>query len=406
MITDSRIQLLFTLYLSGAATPEETNEFLQIVNDPQHQDILHLLMDNYLDETTFTRGLDADQKTGILNQIFNNPESSSAPVSVAAPVPVITLWKKMLGVAVVLMVLSAAVYFMRNQQNDAPVRYTTFKGEIKPGGNKATLILADGRKVSLTDAADGKVAEEGNVRIRKSAEGRIVYEVISQENELPQYHTIATPAGGQFEVLLPDGTHVWLNAASSLKYPVSFAALKERRVELSGEAYFEVSKISRAGARLPFVVQSEGQQVEVLGTHFNINTYKEEKAAVTTLLEGSVRVSRPGAFAAVLAPGEQAIVDERIRLSKADTSTAVAWKNGTFKFDDADIHTVMNQFSRWYDLDVEYLGKAPGNKFNGEVYRNMDASKAFSLLRLARIKFRLETPLNQKGRKKIVITQQ
>jgi len=406
MITDSRIQLLFTLYLSGSATPEETNEFLQIVNDPQHQDILHQLMDNYLEETTFTRGLDTDQKTGILNQIFNNPESSSAPVSVAAPVPVIALWKKMLGVAVVLMVLSAAVYFMRTLQQEAPVRYTTFKGEIKPGGNKATLILADGRKVSLTDAADGKVAEEGNVRIRKSAEGRIVYEVISQENELPQYHTIATPAGGQYEVLLPDGTHVWLNAASSLKYPVSFVALKERRVELSGEAYFEVSKISRAGALLPFVVQSEGQQVEVLGTHFNINTYKEEKAAVTTLLEGSVRVSRPGAFAAVLAPGEQAIVDERIRLSKADTSTAVAWKNGTFKFDDADIHTVMNQFSRWYDLDVEYLGKAPGNKFNGEVYRNMDASKAFSLLRLARIKFRLETPLNQKGRKKIVITQQ
>ncbi|CAM4091419.1 FecR family protein [Pedobacter westerhofensis] len=419
MNTDTRIQFLFSRYVSGEATPDETVEFFLLLNDAKYKAVFHQLMDQYLIETTFSNGLNEEQKTGILQEIFKAPEPVTAAAETSVPLPLpgavqsFPLWRKMLGAAIVLITLSAAVFFISRPKRETPITYTEYKGELKPGGNKATLTLNDGTKLCLSDAANGKLAQQGNVRIRKSAEGRIIYEITAPENKVqtnaenePQYNIVSTPAGGQYQVLLPDGTRVWLNAASSLKYPVSFAALKERRVELSGEAYFEVAKINRGRGRLPFLVKSSGQEVEVLGTHFNINTYKEEKAAVTTLLEGSVRVSRAGAFAAVIAPGEQAIVNEGIKISRADTSTAVAWKNGIFKFDHADIYTVMNQLSRWYDLDVEYRGKAPENKFNGEVYRNMDASKAFRILSLARINFRLETPLNHQGRKKIVITQQ
>lgn len=404
MNIEKRIDFLFTQYMNGSSTPEETAEFMLLANEPEYKALLYQLMDQYLAETKFSNGLDEDQKTSILNQVFQLSEPVfSAP---APAVKHIHLWKKMLAAAIVLITLST-VYFSIRQSQDRPVVYTSYKGELKPGGNKATLTLADGTKLCLSDAANGQLAEQQNVRIRKTSDGRLVYEIkedINKNAEI-QYNMISTPAGGQYQVILPDGTHVWMNAASSLKYPTSFAALKERRVELTGEAYFEVSKINRTTGRLPFIVTSSGQEVEVLGTHFNINTYKEEKAAVTTLLEGSVRVRRPAVFEEIISPGEQAVVNESIKISKVDTTTAVAWKNGIFKFDDANIHTVMNQLSRWYDVDVEYRGKIPANKFNGEIYRNMDASKAFRILSLAKINFTVETPVTHQGRKKIVITQ-
>jgi transmembrane sensor len=421
MNTKAGIQFLFRQYLTGEASPEETVEFFLLVDDPEYESVFYQLMDQYLEETKSGTGLDEDQKAGILHQIFTAQEpAAAAPVIIASQIPVPAtpsvhskaLWTKILAAAMVLIILSAAFFLSDRHKSDQLIKYTRYKGDIMPGGNKATLTLGDGTKVSLTDAADGKIAEEANVRIRKTADGRIVYEaqapdhmVRPQEQKSLQYHTISTPAGGQYQVLLPDGTRVWLNAVSSLTYPATFANLKERRVELTGEAYFEVSKVKHAAGRSAFVVMSGRQMVEVLGTHFNVNTYQEEKASVTTLLEGSVRVSKAGRYAETIVPGEQAIVNDRIMVRPADTSTAVAWKNGIFKFDNANIFTVMNQLSRWYDLDVEYLGKAPGNKFNGEIYRNMEASKAFRILSLARIKFRLETPLNHQGRKKIVITQ-
>lgn len=405
MNIEKRINFLFTQYMNGTSTPEETAEFMLLANEPEYKSFLYILMDQYLAETKSGNGLDEDQKASILNQVFQHPEPiSSEPALHAQP---IRLWKKMLAAAIVLIALSAVFYFSERQQQDRHIVYASYQGELKPGGNKATLTLADGTKLCLTDAANGQLAEQQNVRIRKTSDGRLVYEIKDNANQSAeiQYNMISTPAGGQYQVILPDGTHVWMNAASSLKYPTSFTALKERRVELTGEAYFEVSKISRATVRLPFIVASSGQEVEVLGTHFNINTYKEEKAAVTTLLEGSVRVRRPAVFEEIISPGEQAIVNEGITVSRVDTNTAVAWKNGIFKFDDANIHTVMNQLSRWYDLDVEYQGKVPANKFNGEIYRNMDASKAFKILSLARINFRVEAPVTHQGRKKIVIMQ-
>ncbi|SDZ90452.1 FecR family protein [Pedobacter hartonius] len=416
MNIDTRLNFLFKQYVSGSSTPEETAEFMMMINNPQYKILLYKLMDQYLAKTKFNNGLDEEQKTKVLSRVFqfSEPEilAPAPPVQSSAAVRLLPLWTKMMGAAIVLIALSVAFYFSNRQQQGKRIAYSSYKGELKPGGNKAILILANGTKLCLTDAANGQLAEEENVRVSKTADGRLVYQAKEGTQETRpgtdakiQYNTISTPAGGQYQVLLPDGTHVWMNAASSLKYPISFADLKERRVELTGEAYFEVSKIHKADGRMPFIVTSRGQEVEVLGTHFNVNAYREEKTSVTTLLEGSVRVRRSAVSEEIIAPGEQAVVNEHIKVSRVDTAIAVAWKNGIFKFDDADIHTVMNQLSRWYDIDVAYQGKLPANKFNGEVYRNMDASKAFRILSLAKINFRIETPVNNQGRRRIVITQ-
>ncbi|MNQ99320.1 fec operon regulator FecR [compost metagenome] len=269
--------------------------------------------------------------------------------------------------------------------------------------------MADGKKIALADVENGKVAEQAGLSITKTAEGQLRYEInevkVSAEKAKIQYNTISTPAGGQYQVVLPDGTRVWLNSLSSLRYATGLANLEKRRVELTGEAYFEVSGLSVGKLKKPFLVVSRNQELEVLGTHFNVSSYEQQEGlTATTLLEGSVRISRAKTFDEIISPGEQALVGRGITVSKVDTSTAVAWKNGLFKFENANIYTVMNQFSRWYNFDVEYEGKVPGNKFNGEIYRNLSASKALRILSYAKIKFRVEVNSKEPERKKIVIS--
>jgi transmembrane sensor len=394
-IAEAKLKYLFNQYMDGSSSKEEAEEFLLLVNRDDQKKALHTLMDNYLEGGTFSQGLDEDQKRNILNDIFHSKT-------------LYPLWAKLLVAALILVLLSVGTYFIKNQ--DTPVLYSQYHGELTPGGNKATLTLADGTKVSLTDAANGKVAEQAGVSIRKTVDGQLLYELkeispSSREGKSPVlYNTISTPAGGQYQVILPDGTHVWLNAASSLKYPSSFVALKERRVELKGEAYFEVAKVNIQSVPIPFIVSSRKQEVEVLGTHFNINSYEDEGISATTLLEGSIKVRRPEVFEQIISPGEQALAGQDLKVIQVDPNTAVAWKNGLFKFENADIYTIMKQFSRWYNVDVAYEGKIPNNKFTGEVYRNMDASKALKILSYAKINFRIEAPDHRDTRKKIVIT--
>jgi ferric-dicitrate binding protein FerR (iron transport regulator) len=403
MKTETNLRQLFDQYIKGTSTPEETNAFFVLVNDPAHQDAVQQLMEEYLLQGTFVDGMEADQKQNMLQHIFSADHKVSSEDK-KHPRRIVSMWTSWISVAAVLCIVFTGLYIMR--KHTEKVTYTRYNGELAPGGNKATLVLADGRKVSLTDAANGKLAEQAGVSIRKTADGQLVYETGNPEvqDQNLRYNTISTPAGGEYQVILPDGTHVWLNAASSLKYPVSFAHLKERKVELKGEAYFEVSKLKVGALRLPFIVTSNQQEVEVLGTHFNINSYEESDGVETTLLEGSVKVSRAGVFEKVIVPGEQSRVNDHIKVFKVDTANAVAWKNGLFKFDNASIRDVMSQLSRWYDIDVEYIGNIPGNKFNGEIYRNMNASKAFKILSLANINFRVEAPSKGTARKRIIIT--
>jgi transmembrane sensor len=408
-IAEARLKYLFSQYMDGSASIAEAEEFLSLVNHDDYKEALHTLMDNYLEDKTFLQGLAEDQKRNILHMIFEyDTVPGTKNLQEATLKKSHIVWTKLLAAALILVLLAAGTYFIKN--HGTPVVYSQYHGALNPGGNKATLTLADGTKVSLTDAANGKLAEQAGVSIRKTRDGQLLYELKeitppgTPDKSPVLYNTISTPAGGQYQLILPDKTHVWLNASSSLKYPSSFAQLKERRVELKGEAYFEVSKLNIQPVHIPFIVVSKKQEVEVLGTHFNINSYEDEAIAATTLVEGSIKIRRPAVFEQIISPGEQALAGEGLKVVRVDPSTAVAWKNGLFKFENADIYAIMKQFSRWYNVDIAYEGKIPDNRFTGEVYRNMDASKALKILSYAKINFRIEAPDHQNAKKKIIIT--
>ncbi|MCZ4224867.1 FecR family protein [Pedobacter rhodius] len=273
----------------------------------------------------------------------------------------------------------------------------SYAADIVPGRNKAFLTLADGKKISLTEAPDGTLAEQEGIKINKTADGQIIYisPVSNIENIAKNaFNSVETPKGGQWQLSLPDGTRVWLNAASSLKYPASFASKAVRKVELKGEAYFEVAKDKHH----PFLVKTNTQEVEVLGTHFNINSYSDEQFVRTTLLEGSVRINSSvkkgqGTLKPqLLKPGQQAVNDGSvIRLSKVDTELSVAWKNNKFIFENDNIRYIMRMIERWYNVEVVYDGEVPKDKFGGAVSRFGKVSEVLKSLQLTgKVHFEIE----------------
>lgn len=225
--------------------------------------------------------------------------------------------------------------------------------DAAPGKDAAVLTLANGRKIILNESANGELAKQAGIRITKAADGKLIYHIdhanttSAKASEL--YNTISTPRGGQYQVNLPDGSQVWLNSASSIKFPMLFTALGRRGVRLTGEAYFEVAKDKKR----PFVVTTDRQSIEVLGTHFDVSSYGDDAFTRTTLLEGAVKITA-GVHTSVLKPGQQADVSASISVSNVDTEIAIAWKNGYFHFDDEKLESVMKKISRWYDLDIEY----------------------------------------------------
>lgn len=228
--------------------------------------------------------------------------------------------------------------------------------DFAPGRHQAVLVLADGTNISLTEAATGQIASEQNIQITKSGEGQLIYTLTSNINHTAAtgYNTIETPKGGQYQVVLPDGSKVWLNAYSSLRLPLSFSEGNERRVELKGEAYFEVSHQPER----PFIVMSGRHAVQVLGTHFNVKAYADDGDIKTSLLEGKVRVTA-GASSVTLAPGQQSrLAAENLTVSDVDIREAVAWKDGYFRFDDERLEDIMRSVARWYDVDVVFENEA------------------------------------------------
>ncbi len=300
-------------------------------------------------------------------------------------------WWWSAAAAVFLLVTSGLVFL----KNHAPVNndkkmVAAVIHSIKPGTDKATLTLADGKTIILTDASNGQLADEAGVKISKTKKGEIVYTVASNENGNKsdgRFNVLTTKRSEQFQVVLPDGSHVWLDAASSLKYPVAFKG-KERRVELTGEGYFEVSH----SAVMPFVVKTAKSEVRVLGTHFNISAYQDDQNAKTTLLEGSVRIKTNNSTA-LLKPGDQAVLDNNGRLTvnnEVDVNREIAWKNGLFDFKKAGIEEIMAKASRWYDINVVYEGNVPATKLTGRISRNVDISGLLGILQFEGIRLRVE----------------
>jgi len=302
-----------------------------------------------------------------------------------------------LSVAAVLLLIAAGIFFFYTaQRHTDKVAIGNKKiqdpADIAPGHSTAILTLSDGSQVTLDSAGNGMLALQGNHQVVKT-NGQLSYEGKGDNRSASGpslvYNTLSTPRGGQYQLLLPDGTKVWLNAASSITYPVG-AMTKKMAVKIEGEVYFEVAK----NKEMPFIVDIGGRStVEVLGTHFNVNGYTNEGTIRTTLLEGSVKVTS-GQNDKVLRPGqqsEQAAQDQKITVhNDVDTGQVLAWKNGLFDFEGASLPAVMHQLERWYDITVQYEGSVPAIEFRGGMDRNVNLSAILQFLTEMKIKYTMQ----------------
>lgn len=307
------------------------------------------------------------------------------------------LWSRsFVGIAAaVLLVLSTGLFFFVNNGTlKNPFKGPAYANDVPPGKNNAMLTLADGKTIQLSEAKSGIVIDASNLAY---SDGTKIQSPLGQESKVTVENAelkASTPAGGTYQIILPDGSKVWLNAASSLKFPQVFEG-KERKVELTGEAYFEVAK----NKNQPFIVKSPNQQVTVLGTHFNISAYENESLTKTTLLEGAVLVALDGrqkrnddSGYTVLSPGRQALSNGReLKVQQADLEEAVSWKNGYFRFNDEKLNSVMQKIARWYNIEVIYKDKPTEEGFTGTISRASNISDVLSMLeRTKTVHFEIE----------------
>ncbi|WP_293789003.1 FecR family protein [uncultured Pedobacter sp.] len=361
------LQKIIQRYVSGTATADEilfVEKYYQYLDkNPDMLDQLH-----------------ADE---IAKMAEVNFSAINAKIHIDQKRKTIRLYRYVAAAAMLLIVLGITFAFLHQTGSSLKTELVSRKSlDVLPGTNKAVLTLADGSKIVLDEHTAANISDKDGLKISRTREGQLVYTVLDESNLKPKsgisYNTIQTPRGGQYQVILPDGTKVWLNAASSLKYPEVFNG-NDRSVELTGEAYFEVAK----NKAQPFHVRSHLQDVEVLGTHFNINSYSDNNTIKTTLLEGRVRISN-GQSVKILKPGEQAIAGVSgsgiIRLATdVDTDDETAWKNGLFQFNNADLQSILKQLERWYDVHIDYH-TVPNKKYNGMVPRKAKLSEVLKML--------------------------
>ncbi len=382
---------LIEKYIDNTCTKEELNQILRLIeNEKNTEGLSQILKENWekLKSEKTNSDLDIDAKFSMLMK----EAKQEAPVHSIESGSVKKKRKVYYAAAaaIIICMISVGTYYLLRPEYQNQIGSTQNskidKNDVNPGENKAVLTLADGSSIILDSNRNGTLATQGNTKILK-LNGMVSYNNLSKKNNTVLYNTISTPRGGQYQLMLSDGSKVWLNAASSLRFPASFSG-KERKVELLGEAYFEVAK----NAAMPFKVKTNGMEVEVLGTHFNINSYEDESAIRTTLLEGSIKINKHGT-SSLLKPGEQALLNKKGEIkiiNHADVEEAIAWKEGKFQFDKADIHAVMRQIARWYDVDVAYQGSVSSH-FGGTISRNVNLSQVLNMLHLTgEVKFEIK----------------
>jgi transmembrane sensor len=330
-------------------------------------------------------------------------------------------WMRWASVAAAVLVIAIGGFFLLKPKQTPVVNVPQQQGPAVPnipaGGNKATLTLADGTVIDLDKAGNGTIATEGKTKVNKKEDGQLEYKSVKGGKQSSiTYNLLSTPRGGQYQLILPDGSKVWLNAASSIRYPTEFSG-NERRVEVTGETYFEIVRNTEKPFKVTVLPPSGGSgrggEIEVVGTHFNINAYGDEQPIVTTLLEGKIKISpievvskQPGSADVndhpstpprtyqTLLPGEEAQIGGNAKVTirkNVDTESAVAWMKGFFDFHNANIKTVMSQVSRWYNVDVQYKGTMPGQTFEGNIDRNIPLNELLTLLQqMGPTKFTIE----------------
>jgi len=392
-----RMHDLFQRYLEKKVTADEEAELMQMLTESSDEE-QHEMVDEFygnMQEVYKMKESDADR---VYKMIVKKPSSRVYSTSFRRS----GLFFRISAAAAVVLIFITATLLIFNygKENPAeeinkiveitkPIEKPLYKNDIRPGGNKAILTLADGTKVVLDDAREGKLQEQGNTTIIKLDSGRLAYNTRSGSpllEKIVQYNTLTTPRGGKYCVTLPDGTIVWLNASTTLRFPVAFVG-KTRKVEVKGEAYFEVAK----DEAMPFIVKAGNSEIKVLGTHFNVMAYADDKLLKTTLLEGSVEIvvrkqsaGEEEVPAVKLVPGQQAQLDVNNALTvvNADMEEAIAWKNGFFIFKNEPIESVMQKLARWYDVNVVYETTDESILYSANISRAKNISEVLRKLEM------------------------
>lgn len=398
MTKNEKLRFLFNLYITEQIDKEQERELMSLISAKESDDEIRAIIRDCFDNLPETYAMSEQSAQMVFERICRRRV-------------VTTLWTKrskgekifraITATAAVLLIALSVLIFREPEKVEEinkivkiekPVEKPLYKNDVRPGGNKAILILADGRKIVLDNASDGKLGEQGNAIITKLDSGSVAYNLVALNNSESgkvMFNTITTPRGGKFTITLPDGTTVWLNASSTLKFPTSFAG-KERRVDLTGEAYFEVAQ----NIEKPFIVIAANSRVKVCGTHFNVMAYPEDSESKTTLLEGSVEVSpakagKSGVESSVvtLTPGQQASmnVSNEILVKEADTEEVIAWKNGLFIFKNEGIESIMQKISRWYGVEIVYEADFIPSTFTGKISRSENISGVLRMLELTEV---------------------
>ncbi|MGN6494146.1 MAG: FecR family protein [Agriterribacter sp.] len=400
-----RLQWLYHRFIHNLATPQELAEFWKAMDELSDDDpVKEAIYLQYGEKAPPAMQQHLPDWNRAMKKIMNTP--SSTPKTAF-----LSIQRKWYWAAAVLVFIVGGTLAYRsftNEKKSLPIassKTDRYKNDIAPGRSGAILTLSDGSTVNLDTAQNGLLAVQGKTKLTAD-NGVINYEKTKATGSEPLYNMINTPRGRQFKVVLSDGSQVWLNAASSIRYPAVFEGA-QRKVQITGEAYFEIAPAyTKSGKeKIPFIVQfttpsGYNGEVNVLGTHFNLNAYAEENAVKTTLLEGSVQVSLDNNESALLQPGQQVGIGKNGKMKVSgdvDVDAVMAWKNGYFSFNKTDMATLMREISRWYDVEIEYAGAIPDRKFGGEISRSSNASDVLKIMEESKVYFKIE------GKKIIVL---
>jgi len=393
-LNKERLQLLLKAYLDHTISEEDCLELMDLTKE-MDQEEMDEMIDKELQGINTGPSFNGAEANAVLNLIKKDPQFNNVSVPIYRRLYNNNIFRI---AAILVPAVFTILYIVFTKKEDTSANVKPNQIVIAPGKNKAILTLANGKEISLNDAQTGELANEGNVSITKNRTGQLVYnqsDLPSVDKKELSYNTIKTPNGGEYHIILPDGTRVWLNSASSLKFPTRFSK-QNREVILKGEAYFEVAHDKRT----PFHVKAKGSMVEVLGTHFNISAYDDDDEVATTLLEGSVKVSK-NKHKSLLVPGQQSLIldgVDSIVVKNVNTEDAIAWHNGFFKFQNEDIKSVLKKVSRWYDVEVEYRNTKKSPKLGGLSYRTKSLNDLLAQLeKIGNLHYKLE------GRRIIVV---
>lgn len=386
-MSQEQVRDLWNKVYAGHATEAEKRALEQVLADDSYQDIIaQLLEETYVTMPPTTAFFSEQQKTAMVHAATG---SKVLPVKTRR----VRWWA---AAAIITGMIAAGSYYLLRQHPSHPAPVAVQHQETIPG-NKAILTLANGQHITLDNTGTGELVRQPGATVIQTDSGSIAYKGTAAEAAV-SFNTLTTPRGGQFKLLLPDGSAAWLNAASSITYPTTFNS-KERRVEITGEVYLEVARNDRQ----PFRVTTGQQEIVVLGTSFNVNAYTDEADINTTLLEGAISITPANGHTTLLRPGQQASVHRpngQLKVKPVNTALAVAWRNGLFSFERANIQTVMRQLSRWYNVAVVYEGSIPTKTFSGDIYRNLPLPKALEMLEF--VGFHFEVKNNGNGNTIIV----